>query len=260
MDNLIINDPERIDADIEDFRLDNLEDGKNFTAARIRVCRDPKEHKPLVFYSQELIRNFKDPQDPLGRRQILKVFAPGSFEASADTALEQKFRDTILAFKPSIEDYNPLSDIHSQKMNLFMDEESATFLSDIGVNINGLGEDFQGIESVSASPFMEEISQDAARLKAELRELKGKYFQVRQEMTREFKNAGNVAGLSDEEFAERLAGENVSPALVQSYLSLLEEISSLEARLGEVSSIVFTETRSKIRLPSILEVKINELL
>jgi len=141
-----------------------------------------------------------------------------------------------------------------------MDEESATFLSDVGVNINGLGEDFQGIESVSASPFMEEISADAARLKAELRELKSKYFQVKQEMAREFKNVGNPAGLSDEEFSERLVNENISSALVQSYLSLREQISSLEARLGEVSSLVFTETRNKIRLPSILEVRKNELL
>ena len=260
MENLIINTPEKIDGEIEDFRLESLEDEKNFTAAKIKVCRDPEEQKPIVFYSQELIRNFKDPRDPLGRRQIIKAFAPGSIEAAADTALEQKFKDTILAFKPRVEDYNPLSDIHSQKMNLFMDEDTATFLSDVGVNIDGLGEDFQGIESVSASPFMEEVSCDAAKLKAELRELKGKYSLVKQEMAKELRNSPELIGLTDEEFAERIARDNVSPALVQSYLNLREQISSLESRLGEVSSIVFTETRSRIRLPSILEDKKNELL
>ena len=51
MENLIINTPEKIEAEVEDFRLESLEDEKNFTAAKIKVCRDPEEQKPVVFYS-----------------------------------------------------------------------------------------------------------------------------------------------------------------------------------------------------------------
>ena len=83
--------------------------------------------------------------------------------ASADVALERKFKDTILAHKSVITDYSPLTDIHSDAMGLFVDEDTATFLSDIGINVDGLGEDFLGIESVSATPYMEEVAVDVRK-------------------------------------------------------------------------------------------------
>ena len=42
------------------------------------------------------------------------------------------------------------------------------YLSDIGVNVDGLDEDFTGIETVSATPFMEELAGDTARIKNHL--------------------------------------------------------------------------------------------
>ena len=254
-ENVIIDIPERLEDDIEDFKLDCVDDQKNYTAAKIKLTRDPEDDTPRIFYSQELSRNFKDPMDKFGKRHLIKVFTPENITAVSDTTLERKFNDTILAHKERVNDYAPLTDINSEKMNLFMDEDTATFLSDTGISIDGLGEDFMGLESVSATPCMEDISDDASHLKRELNDLKGKYSLIKDQMTDEFENYVNPAEISDEQFDEALAREKVPEAYVQSYLALKEQINVLKAKLGEVNSLVFNETKSKIRLPKLLEEK-----
>ena len=259
MENVIINLPERIEDDIEDFKIDALEDEKNYTMAKIKLCRTP-EDKPLLFYSQELSRNFRNPQDPFGKRHIIKTFTPSNLEAVADIALENKFKDTLLAHKNNIRDYSPLTDVHSEKMNLFMDEETATFISDIGINVDGLGEDFQSMESVESTPFLEEVSLDASRIKRELANLKGRLLIIKEQMADEFENWVNVRILTESEFDEKLAVEKVSEGLVQSYLSCKEQVNHLKTQLSEVNETVFSETKQRIKLPGILEERsINEL-
>jgi len=249
MDNIVIDTPARLDEDIEDFKIDAVDDEKNFTVSRVKLCREPDSDKPILFYTQELSRNFRCPRDPFGKRQIIKAFTPSNFEAVADTTLEKKFTDTILAHKASIEDYSPLTDIHSQKMNLFLDEDTAVFLEDVGVRVDGFSEDFQSIESVAASPFMEEIAVDAAMLKRELFEFRRDLVVVKQQMANEFKEYLDPNLSTEDEFSEALSRENVSTVLVKSYLSTKENIKGLESQLGEVSNAVFKETAAKIKLP-----------
>ncbi|MBC8181500.1 hypothetical protein H8E88_10295 [candidate division KSB1 bacterium] len=167
----------------------------------------------------------------------------------ADTTLEKKFTDTVLAHKNAIEDYSPLTDIHSQKMNLFLDEDTAVFLDDVGINVDGMGEDFQSIESVSASPFMEEIAGDARQLKMELNNFRRDLIVVKQQMADEFKEYIDPNLITDDEFTEAMARENVSAPLIKSYLTVKEKINKLKAQLGEVSNTVFKETAAKIKLP-----------
>ena len=249
MDNIVIDTPARLDEGIEDFKIDAVDDEKNFTVSRVKLCREPDSDKPILFYTQELSRNFKNPRDPFGKRHIIKAFTPSNFEAVADSTLEKKFTDTILAHKNTIDDYSPLTDIHSQKMNLFLDEDTAVFLDDVGINVDGMGEDFQSIESVAASPFMEEIACDAGKLKKELNEFRRDLILVKQQMADEFKEYVDPDLATDNEFAESLARENVSTVLVKSYLSIKEKIKGLESQLGEVTNVVFKETAAKIKLP-----------
>lgn len=256
--NVIINKPERLDDDIEDFRIDACEAEKNFTASKIKVCRDPEQDKPIIFYSQELIRNFKQPSDPFGKRHIIRAYTPSNFTAAVDTTLERKFADTMLAHKPQIQDYSPLTDIHSETMNLFVDDDTAIFLSDVGINVDGMGEDFQGIESVAASPFMENVAKGAQQIKLELAELRRQYNLLKDQMVDAFEEYTNPQLLTDEEFAERLAHETISEALIQQYLSLTEKITKLEQELRLVSSEVFNETITKIRLPGAISNKAQE--
>ena len=251
--NLIIDFPERIEDDLEDFKLDSLDEESNYTAAKIKVTRNPETDSPIVFYSQELSRNFKDTSDKFGKRHIIKAFTPSNMEAVADTTLERKFSDTILAFKNEIRDYSPLSDIHSEKMKLFMDEDSATFLSDIGINIEGLGEDFSGLQSVSASPYMEDIAYNVSQLKKELAELRGKYMLIKMQMAESFECDADPQLMSDDDFSEVMAVENVHDGLIQAYIAFREKMSQIEAKLGIVSSEIFNETKTKIRLPKSLE-------
>ncbi|MFC1555264.1 hypothetical protein ACFL7D_11580, partial [candidate division KSB1 bacterium] len=223
-----------------------------------KLCRDTEDQKPLLFYSQELSRNFKDSTDPFSKRHIIKVYTPSNHMAAADSALEHKFNDTVLAFKTAIPDYSPLTDINSQKMNLFLDHDTAQFMSDVGINIDGLGEDFQSIESVSSNPYLEDIAVDASKLKTELANLKNNYRITKEQMAGEFKEHIDPRTLDDDAFAEALSHEKVSQSLVQTYLSLKEQIQAIEAQLGEVSSVVFNETKSKIKLPKLIEEKANE--
>jgi len=253
MDNVIIDIPERIDSDMEDFKIGAVDDEQNFTTARIKLCREPENDRPILFYSQELSRNFKRLNDPFGRRHIIKTFTPANLEAVADTALEHKYKDTLLAHKDTVWDYSPLTDIHSQKMNLFLDEDTATFMSDVGVNIDGLGEDFQSMESIESTPFMDEVSLDATRLKNELQDLKGKFLIVKDQMAEDFSEYVNPGTLTSVEFDTRLATEKVSDGLVQSYLMLKEQITGLESQLGQVRNTVFSETKTRIKLPKLIE-------
>jgi len=260
MDNVIIDVPERLDQDIEDFKLDAIDDEKNYTASRIKLCRDPENEKPILFYSQELSRNFKNPQDPFSKRHIIKTFTPENVEAVADVTVEHKFKDTLLAHKNFVWDYNPLSDIHSESMNLFMDEDTAGFLEDVGVKIQGLSDDFNSLESVSATPFMEEASLDSTRLKNELKDLTGRLWIIKDQMADEFLEYVDPRSFTDDEFDEKLVSEKVPEGLVQTYLSLKEQTNQLKAKLGEVNMTVFEETKSKIKLPKIIEERsINEL-
>jgi hypothetical protein len=259
MDNVIVNRPNKIDEDIEGFKIDAVDDEKNFTVSRIKLCRDPEFDKPIEFYTQELIRNFRNPTDPFNKRHIIKAFTPSNITAAAGVTLERKFFDTVLAHKTQIDDYSPLTDIHSHKMNLYLDDETATFLSDLGVNVDGMGEDFQSIESVSATPFMENIAHDARKLKSELNELRKSYMVLKEQMADEFSEYVDPNVMSDEEFSENLAHEKVSEALVKCYLSLTEKITRLESQLGQVNSTVFMETSSKIKLPGSMKETSHEL-
>ncbi len=253
MDNVIVDKPERLDQDIEDFKIDAVEDEKNFTVARLRVCRDPEKETPVIFYTQELNRNFKDPTDPMGKRYLIKSFTPSNAMASIDTSLERKFGDTMLAHKPRIRDYSPLTDIHSSTMNLFLDDESATYLSDIGVNIDGLGEDFQSMESVEATPYMEDVSMGVEQLKAELRQHRLELRQVKLQMADEIDGFVDVDA-DDDEFNKVIAMHRVSDHLVQQYLAGVEKIHELKTQLGQATDAVFSETKVRIRLPPRLNI------
>jgi len=260
MENVIIDTPERLDQTIEDFKLDCVDDEKNYTASRIKLCRDPDNEKPVLFYTQELARNFKDPRDPFSRRHIIKAFTPSNLTAVVDSTLENKFQDTILAFKPKIQDYSPLTDIHSQKMNLFVDEDTATFISDIGISVEGLGEDFAGIQSVESNPFLDDLSVNASHLKAELADLKKQFMNIKEVMADEFDNYVDPRSVSDQLFDQTLAGEKVPDGYIQTYLALKEQIRNIESQLGQVNTEVFAETSTKIRLPKLLEGRINDIL
>ena len=253
MENIVIDTPERIEQDIEEFKLDCVDDAKNYTAAKIKLCRDPENDKPVLFYSQELARNFRDQHDPFGRRHIIKVFTPSNLTAVADSTLESKFNDTILAFKPRVQDYSPLTDIHSQKMNLFMDEETATFVSDIGINVDGLGEDFTGIQSVESTPFLDDLSINASHLKLELADLRKQLLTIKEVMANVFSNYIDPRSVSGELFDEALANEKIPQGYIQTYLALKEQIKTIESQLGLVNTEVFTETSSRIRLPKLIE-------
>ena len=255
-----IDRPERIEDDIQDFRLNRLDRKENYTASRIRLTRNPETEEPYLFYTQELTRNHKAPNDPFGRRHLIKVFTPSNIEAAADTALERKFEDTILAHKDQIPDYSPLTDIHSQSMNLFLDEDTATFLEDVGVQVDGLSEDFQGIESVGANPFLEDVADDAIRLKRRLSDLQGKYAHLKQVIAGEFDPPVEGYTLTDDEFERQLAQETLPDSYVQLYLALKEQIDDLKSKVGAVSKIVFSETAAKIRLPKRLEGRDHEFV
>ncbi len=249
MDKIVINKPERLDSDIEDFKIDAVEDSKNFTASRIRVCRDPRSEEPVIFYTQELIRNYKSPNDPFGKRWVLKTFSPENAMAAADVALERKFSDSILAHKKQIPDYSPLTDIHSDEMGLFLDEDTATYLSDVGINIDGLGEDFSGIETVSATPFMEEVAVDVGKLKGELGTLRNELRRVQQAILDEIGIERESISFTVEFFDLLLVEHRVSDSLIQKLLELKSQITGLETQLGQASSAVFSETVTRIHLP-----------
>ena len=256
-ENVVIDIPERIDDQIESFKLSAAEDEKNYTTAKIKLCREPENNRPLLFYTQELARNFKDPRDPFGKRHVIKVFTPSNHLAVADTSLQSKFQDTVLAHKDRIVDYSPLTDIHSHDMNLFIDEDTAQFMDDVGINVDGIGEDFQSIESVSASPFHEEISYDAMELKRELHTLEIKLSDIKRMMSDEFEEYVDPQIITDEEFNEKLTNEKISSSLTQDYLSTIEQINRLKSQLGELSSAVFSEISTKIKLPKAIELNDN---
>ena len=249
MDNIVIDKPEKLDSDIEDFKIEAVEEAKNFTASRIRLCRDPESEEPVIFYTQELIRNFKNPHDPFGRRWVLKTFSPENAMAAADVTLERKLTDSILAHKPQIPDYSPLTDIHSNEMGLFLDEDTAIYLSDVGINVDGLGEDFSGIETIPATPFMEEIAYDAGKLKSELWTLRNELRKVQQAILDEIGDQRELASIPGEAFDLLLAEHRISDALVQKLLEVKSRISTLEVQLGQASSVVFSETVTRIHLP-----------
>ena len=248
-DRVVIDTPERIQQDTEEFKLDCLDREKNFTLSKLKLTRDPETEEPRLFYSQQLIRNFKDDNDPLNRKMFIKAFTPSNIDAAYDTTLDQKYTDSLLAYKPVIHDYNPLSDIHSQEMRLFIDDETATFLSDSDVSIDALKEDFLGIESVDATPYHVDLGHDSSRLKQELSEHVSKMASLKIEMQKEFSNGVNLAGLNNEEFERIIANNHMSTGLVQTYMSLKDRINSIKARIGELNEELITDTRLQVRLP-----------
>ena len=248
-DCVVIDSPERIMQDVEEFRLDCLDREKNFTLSKLKLTRDPETEEPRLFYSQQLIRNFKDDDDPLNRKMFIKAFTPSNVDAAYDQTLDQKYTDSLLAYKPVIHDYNPLSDIHSHDMRLFMDDETATFLSDSDVSIDALKDDFLGIESVNATPYHVDLGHDTSRLKQELSSIESKMASLKMEMQKEFKNGINLAGLNNEEFENLIANNHSSSSPVQTYLSLKDRINSIKSRISELNEELITDTRLQVRLP-----------
>jgi|TARA_B100000959_G_scaffold2367_1_gene2678 hypothetical protein len=256
---LVIHTPDKIDQEIEDFKLDSFEDGKNYSAAKIKLTRDVETEKPIIWYSQELIRNHRDPNDPFGKRQILKPFTSSNLEAVSDETLTQKFQDTVNAYKKEIPDYAPLTDVHSMEMKVFVDEDSAQFIEDIGVSVDGLNSDFSEMESVEANPFYEDAAGSASRLKKELWYVKKQLENVKESIADEFDEYKDPKSFTHDEFAARMALEKVTESLVQRYLSLQEQKKDIESRLGEVNREVYRETTQKIRLPDKLKENIYDI-
>jgi len=169
--------------------------------------------------------------------------------AAADVALERKFSDAILAHKSHIPDYSPLTDIHSDEMGLFLDEDTATYLSDVGINVDGLGEDFSGIETVSATPFMEEVAIDVGKLKSELADFRSGLRKVQLAILDEIGDKRELASIPVQSFDLLLVEHRVSESLIQKLLELKSKIQVLESQLGQASSAVFSETVTRIHLP-----------
>jgi len=132
---------------------------------------------------------------------------------------------------------------------LFLDEPTAEFISDIGINVDGLSEDFTEMESVEATPFLDDISADATRLKEEMYFLKSRMDVIKDQMADTFEEYSDPRKLSEDEFALLLARENIPDGLVQRYLELKEQIDGVKGQLGEVNTAVFRETSTKIKLP-----------
>ena len=247
-DCVVIDTPERIQQDTEEFKFDCLDREKNFTLSKLKLTRDPETEEPRLFYSQQLIRNFKDDDDPLNRKMFIKSYTASNIDACYDTTLDQKYTDSLLAYKPIIHDYNPLSDIHSQEMRLFLDDETATFLSDSDVSIDALKEDFLGIESVPATPYHIDLGYDTTKLKNELSGHLSKMTSLKIEMNKEFSNGANLAGLNDEEFESLIANNHSFSGLAQTYLSLKDRINSIRTRIGELNEELITDTRLQVHL------------
>ncbi|MBC8198416.1 MAG: hypothetical protein H8E60_11100 [Candidatus Marinimicrobia bacterium] len=252
---LIIHTPEKIGEEIDDFKLDSFEDGNNFTSSRIKLTRDIDTDTPTLWYSQELIRNHKCPTDEFGSRQILKPFTSSNMEASVDETLTNKFKDTVLGFKKTVSDYAPLTDINSNSMKLFIDEDTAQFMDDVGVNIEGLDDDFTEMESVSASAFMEDVSKDATKIKEELSFIESRFEKIKESIAYEFEKYQNPHNMSEIEFTQRMTQENIPQKYIQEYLSLNEQLKQLKHKLGIVEREVYSETSRFIKLPQYIEEK-----
>jgi hypothetical protein len=247
MKNLIIDTGDRLDKDIQEFKVSAVEKEKNFTSARIRVCRDPKTLSPMIFYSQELNRNFKNPSDPMSMRHIVKSFEPDHVNASTDTALEFKFNDAMLAHRSRIDEYNPLTDIHSNEMNLFVDEDSATYLSDMGIDIDHVGDEFQEIQSVEASPFVLGVAGDVYALKRQLADAEQKLSEVKIAMLDEI---GINSNIDDAQFETLISQHRISASLVQQYLMHNDRCNKHRKQLSQANEAVFSETITQINLPA----------
>ena len=118
-----------------------------------------------------------------------------------------------------------------------------------------MGNSIQSNESVSASPLQNEVSYVAMELKNELHALEKRLMDVKTMMTDEYEEYTDPQLLSDTEFNERLAKENISSNLSQKYLILKEKIERVRSQLGELSSAVFSEISTIIKLPKTMEVK-----
>jgi len=149
----------------------------------------------------------------------------------------------------NIRTFRCVHNIGYSSMGLFLDEDTAVYLSDVGINVEGLGEDFTGIETVSATPFMEEVAFDAGKLKSELGTMRNELRKVQQAVVDEIGIERDSISFTDESFDLLLAEHRISNALVQKLLELKSRISSLESQLGQASSVVFSETVTRIHLP-----------
>jgi hypothetical protein len=245
--NLKVNREDKISQDIEDFKLNCLDEKKNYSTGKLKVTRDAKTEKPLLFYTQEMVRNNRAESDPFSHRQTIKIFSPSNLEAAADSALEFKYKDTLPGLKTSIPDYGAMTDISSSKMMLFADENTCEFMENVGISVESLGDDFTSIESVPASPFVEGISRDTTHLKQQLQVKKTQLDTVKSSIMDEVDF--DLSGLCDDEFHMRIVQEKISDHLIQNYLWMREQVGSLEERIQTLNREVYKENSTKIKLP-----------
>ena len=158
-----------------------------------------------------------------------------------------------MAFKNDIPDYAPLTDVHSSSMKVFVDENTAQFVEDIGISLDGLDADFSEMESVQVTPFYMEVAGDASKLKEKLSYLNLQLNRIKESIADEFDDYLDPKTVTDDEFTSKMALENISQSLVQRYLEAKEQKETLESRLGVVNREVYNETTKKIRLPEKLK-------
>ena len=73
-------------------------------------------------------------------------------------------------------------------------------------------------------------------------------------MADEFEEYADPQLHTESECNERLANENISSSLSQEYLTVKEKIERVKSQLGELSSAVFSEVSTLIKLPKAIDV------
>lgn len=96
---------------------------------------------------------------------------------------------------------------------------------------------------------MTEVAIDVGKLKSELGTLRNELRSVQQAILDEIGDRRELASIPAESFDLLLAEHRISDTLVPKLLELKSRISILESQLGQASSVVFSETVTKIHLP-----------
>jgi len=249
----ILPDNDEFEPVQQNFRFQAAQRRENYAVSHVSVQETPKG-EALLCLEREISRPYRRPEErfgTFGSVYELQTYTPETFIASMQDVLNKKVDITALSFDKQIESYAPETDIHHRNQKIYVDEQAARLLGDLGISVDaGFREDFNSLESVGVIPGQMDAIDTAHLLKEEYRRLKRDFDALEAEIERTL-NRGSQ-GLERINFRRLSTQEKLSliPTAYQAhYADLLGRMNGLWEIIYRAKREIVDENFQRMSIP-----------
>ena len=217
--------------------------GENAIINKLSVVPSQNGETYLV-RSRNIQRPIHNPSDTFSHAKLYSPTKATSESIAAVTMVvqEKKVADTVLPYERNVKEYNPESDVVSDNNVLIVDRNAADMIENIGLNMEGISNEYEGIESIAPNVYQSNLVDDIVVIKRDIRDVMSRismlmqYYRSRGELSGEVYSIRQLYSIENESLPVDLARE-------------LADFSGLYGKYMELQRVIINETAERIKIP-----------